>query len=306
MQITDHIQTFSARGKFLITAEYAVLDNVTALAVPLKLQQYLKVMPRTDDKVSWKSYDDDGSLWFSIETDFDKLFGDFVYDDPIASKLAQILRKATELNPGALSSNGFNATTHLDFNRHSGMGTSSTLISLVSQWLDCNPYVLQFTCFGGSGYDIACATATQAITYNYNDAIPIVKPADFNPLIKEDLFFVYLNKKQNSRDSIARFDSTQLTDATRETLNEMPAQFQIAGSHLESWDALVEKHESLIGGLVGLSPAKDRLFPDFNGAIKSLGGWGGDFVLASGGMEERGYFMAKGYTTILEWDAVIL
>lgn len=306
MQLKDQILTFSARGKFLITAEYAVLANVTALAVPLSLQQYLKVVSRTDQKVTWKSYDDDGSLWFDFETDLEKLFGDFNYDDPVASKLAQILRKAVDLNSKGKLSHGFDASTHLDFNRYSGMGTSSTLISLISQWLDCDAYALQFSCFGGSGYDIACATASQAITYNYNNAQPRVHSIDFDPAIKSSLFFVYLNQKQNSRDSIARFDKNDLTIDKKETLESMPVRFLNAGNDLVIWNSLMEEHELLISELVGLPPVKSRLFADFPGAIKSLGGWGGDFVLATGGLKERNYFKEKGYNIVLEWSDVVL
>jgi hypothetical protein len=37
-----------------------------------------------------------------------------------------------------------------------------------------------------------------------------------------------------------------------------------------------------------------------------LGGWGGDFVMATGGVDARDYFKDKGYNEILEWDEVAL
>ena len=58
-----------------------------------------------------------------------------------------------------------NITTKLTFPRAWGLGTSSTLISLIAQWAKCDPFELLFEAFGGSGYDIACATANSPISY---------------------------------------------------------------------------------------------------------------------------------------------
>ncbi|MGJ8683440.1 MAG: GYDIA family GHMP kinase [Nonlabens sp.] len=331
MNKSNHIKKYTAHGKFLITGEYAVLDNVPALAIPLQLNQQLEVKIRDDKMFSWKSYDVDGSLWFEtkltlrvlglevinygIDNLDDKMLP--IYgatrivamegDDSIAIKLVEILRKAIELNPNAIEkiATGFEAVTTLDFNRKYGMGTSSTLISLVSQWLECDAYALQFECFGGSGYDIACATAECALIYNYNNAQPTVEFLDWNPAVKHSIFFIYLNKKQNSRDSIARFNSALLTDELRTELSEMPQRFIKASNNLTDFNTLINRHEAIISSLIGLEPVQQKLFPDYTGAIKSLGGWGGDFMMCTGGVEERNYFKSRGYEVLLEWDEVV-
>ncbi len=305
----QNILKFKAHGKFLITGEYAVLDNVPALAVPLKLNQYLEITTRNDNYFSWKSYDHDGSLWFETKLDLEILKSqkEFISDDEIAAKLVDILRKAIDLNSNTIDkiATGFAAVTTLDFNRKFGMGTSSTLISLVAQWLDCDPYALQFACFGGSGYDIACATVESALIYNYNNERPEVNVLDWNPGIKDSIFFVYLNRKQNSRDSVARFDSSLLTDSLRKELTDMPWLFMDASNDLKSFNKLVQRHEEIISSLIDLQPVQEKLFNDYPGAIKSLGGWGGDFIMCTGGMEERYYFKSRGYEVMLEWDEVI-
>ena len=52
---------------------------------------------------------------------------------------------------------------------------------------------------------------------------------------------------------------------------------------------------------------KDKLFNDFNGEIKSLGAWGGDFILASSNESEtETYFKNKGFNFIVEFDKLIL
>ncbi|GAK75328.1 hypothetical protein JCM19296_906 [Nonlabens ulvanivorans] len=301
---------YSAHGKFLITGEYVVLDNVSALAMPLKLNQYLNINSRNDGQFAWKSYDHDGSLWFEATLDLNVLknLDTFKSDNAVTVKLVEILRKAIELYPQALDkmADGFNAITTLDFNRKYGMGTSSTLISLIAQWLECDAYMLQFACFGGSGYDIACATENSRLIYNYNNGLPIVEPFDWNPTIMESIFFVYLNRKQNSRDSIARFDNSLITDELRKELDEMPQRFKDASNDLAYFNEVVNRHEVIISSLIGLEPVKQKLFPDYTQAIKSLGGWGGgDFIMCTGDIEERAYFKSKGFEIVLEWDDVV-
>ena len=297
---------FKAHGKFLITGEYAVLDNVPALAIPLKLNQYLEITYRDDQEISWSSYNNDDELWFQVKTNVNDLYSDCINcDNPITFKLSEILNTALHLTSNN-SLRGFDAVMKLDFDRESGMGTSSTLISLISQWLGCDPYQLQFKCFGGSGYDIACAQANSAVIYNYNDAEPIAQEINFNPSIKDQIFFVYLNRKQNSRDSIAQFDPALLTADLRLELSNMSTRFIEASNSLSDYNNAIVRHEEIIANLIGVQPVKEQLFPDFNGAIKSLGGWGGDYVMATGDVAARQYFIDKGYAKIHEWDDVVL
>jgi mevalonate kinase len=297
---------FKAQGKFLITGEYAVLNNVSALAMPLKLNQYLEINDRDDQVITWKSYNNDGDLWYQVVTKVPDLYsGSINCSNPITLKLSKILNIALQLTSNNYL-RGFDAVMTLDFDRHSGMGTSSTLISLISQWLGCNPYQLQFKCFGGSGYDIACARASKSLVYNYNNADPIVEEVTFDPAIKEYIFFVYLNRKQDSRDSIAQFNQELLTEDLREELTNMPEGFISASNDVSEFNKVIDRHEEIISSLIGLTPIKKQLFGDYEGSIKSLGGWGGDFVMATGGIEARDYFKDKGYNEILEWDEVAL
>lgn len=298
---------FSAHGKFLLTGEYAVLDNVDALAIPLKLDQRLTIVPRKDRLIQWISYNSDGQIWFENSFEIDKLTDSrFKGDGPIAQKLVQILKTALRLAEKTNFDRGFNATTTLDFDRKFGMGTSSTLITMVADWLQCDPYELQFECFGGSGYDIACAKASSPIIYNYNDANPKVVPMSYRPEFTDNLFFIYLNQKQDSRDSIASFNPERLTDENRDLLNEMPKRFLETEDDLETFEAVITQHEQIIGELIGVKPIKERLFPEYSGAIKSLGGWGGDFILATGTKESISYFKEKGYQQIYNWNQVVL
>ena len=75
---------------------------------------------------------------------------------------------------------------------------------------------------------------------------------------------------------------------------------------LSAFQKLIDEHEQLISEIVKETPIKRRLFNDFTGSIKSLGAWGGDFVMVA--TEERPalYFESKGYKTILSYTEMVL
>jgi len=68
---------------------------------------------------------------------------------------------------------------------------------------------------------------------------------------------------------------------------------------------LIEEHEKIMSQLLNQPTIKESDFPDFNGSIKSLGAWGGDFILATGDNEERAYFKKKGFNTIIEFKDMV-
>ena len=46
---------------------------------------------------------------------------------------------------------------------------------------------------------------------------------------------------------------------------------------------------------------KEELFIDYPGEIKSLGAWGGDFILAAGPSDSNKYFEKKGFKTVIRF-----
>ena len=71
-------------------------------------------------------------------------------------------------------------------------------------------------------------------------------------------------------------------------------------------EKIMEEHESIISSIVKLTPVKKVLFSDYFGAIKSLGAWGGDFVLVTGNEDTPNYFKQKGFETVLSYREMIL
>jgi mevalonate kinase len=287
--------------------EYTVLDGSVAFALPTKMGQSMEVESRAGDTLFWKSYDSDGTLWLEAEIALSDIIQNRVEESPQPKDmLVKVLHEAHKANPQVLTNGGYDVTTKLTFPRLWGLGTSSTFITMVAQWFGINAYELLANTFGGSGYDIACAQHNTAVLYKKNGTNPIVKTFDFKPLFAHNLYFVYLNKKQNSREAIAAY---------RERVFDRPALVQqvdrliealVMAPDLTSFASALEKQEALLGGVLGVTPVQEKLFPDFKGVVKSLGGWGGDFVLATAEENPTEYFKAKGYDTVVPYAEMIL
>jgi len=71
------------------------------------------------------------------------------------------------------------------------------------------------------------------------------------------------------------------------------------------FEQLLERHEALLSKILKTPTVKSQLFPDYPGAIKSLGGWGGDFMLVTGDSSAKGYFQDKGYRTVIGYSEMV-
>lgn len=304
------IKKYKSNGKLLITGEYVVLDGAKSLAIPTKYGQSLKVEEDNSNTLSWKSYDEKGNVWFenSFTLGNGEIFKTFENDNDISSRLRQIIDAAQQLNPNFLKNEkGYKVSTHLEFNKSWGLGTSSTLINNIAQWADVNAYELLEKTFGGSGYDIACAQHNTPITFQLDkNNQPLVTPIDFNPSFKDQLYFVYLNQKQNSRDGIKAYKSlNKVSNAVINDINSITEE-TIKTTSLAAFESLLTEHENIIGKLLNQEPVKSKLFRDFNGCIKSLGAWGGDFVLATSPTNPKDYFKSKGLDIVIPYSTMIL
>ena len=188
-----------------------------------------------------------------------------------------------------------------------GLGSSSTLINNVAQWAQVDAFKLQFNTFGGSAYDIACAQYDTPITYQLQGQNPLTtKIPQFDPNFKDHLYFVHLNKKQNSRDGIAHYRKFKGNIAAlSDQLTALTTEF-IACSELEYFEKLLEEHEKLIAPIIQQEPVQSSLFSDYFGQTKSLGAWGGDFILATGNKNTPRYFKNKGFSTVIKYQDMIL
>lgn len=301
-------RSFYSNGKLLITAEYLVLDGAVALALPTKFGQDMLVQNIDSSILIWESFDENHTVWFTAEFDLKTLKStksDF--DNDITKTLQRILRETKKLNPEFLNSNrGFHIRTHLNFPINWGLGTSSTFINNIAKWAKIDAFELLNNSFGGSGYDIACAQNDSPVTYKLVSKKPIINQVKFNPVFKDQLYFVHLNKKQSSKEGIAHYNefkgninayAEEISLLTKEMLN---------CDSIKYFENILTEHEKIIASIIKQNPIQQELFNDYFGQIKSLGAWGGDFILATGNEDSPKYFKNKGFATIVPFQEMIL
>ncbi len=301
-----------AQGKLLLTAEYFVLDGATALAIPVRFGQRLSVaIGKAPGKLSWQSQNSDGLVWFSAEFTSPNFHMLQTSDENIAQTLANILRACQRQNPSFFIENqSYSVITHNDFPREWGLGTSSTLIAALSRWAEVDPYKVLFETLGGSGYDIACAYAEGPVLYRLEagEKPMVARIQIMPPLLTDQLYFVFLGKKQNSREGITHYrERVGQNPGIIEKVSQLTQQFLEARTLIEL-DAVLLAHELLVSETLGLPRAKDLYFKDFWGEVKSLGAWGGDFVLvtsARSAAETKAYFLGKGLEVVMRWEEMV-
>lgn len=298
---------FHSNGKLLLSGEYAILDGALGLAVPTQYGQSLEVLVTETGLLEWNSYDEQGEIWFQAVLGLDGFKTISASDGKIATTLTALINQARTQNPDFLStSKGVQVKTKLGFPRSWGLGTSSTLINNMAQWAKVDAYVLLWNAFGGSGYDIACAQHDLPITYQLKDGKPEVNEVAFDPIFKDSLYFVHLNQKQSSKEAIARYRKQQFNND--DLLNRVSTitQKMVSESNLAKFEGLMEEHEAILSHTLQIPTVKSQFFPDYPNAIKSLGAWGGDFVLAVGNENTLDYFRGKGFQTVIPFSEMVL
>lgn len=294
---------YKATGKFLITGEYLVLHGARSLAVPLlNKYQTLTVQLLGKKEINWDAYDEKNQRWLSVRFSLPYLDIISSSNQELGTKLLYILEYIQQKRP-ELFNQGLILTTRMNFSPTWGMGSSSTLITLLAEWASIDPYELQRLFFNGSGYDVACAKSPTPLIYNLYYGKPVITPVEWNPPYKKNLYFLYLGQKQDSREAMAQFkrQSPKPFGEDIEKINKLTKRFLHAET-LFDFQKLMKDHESLIAKLIKVQPVKELLFQDFEGEIKSLGGWGGDFVMVASESNPEAYFNSKGYSLIFKWE----
>ena len=277
-----------------------------------------------ETSLQWNALKPDGP-WFSVAFNPKNLEIIDSDDQSKAEKLRQILQAVKQLNPKAFEGNILEITTHLDFDPNWGLGSSSTLIANLARWANVNPYKLLKLTFGGSGYDIACATAEGPIYYQVKTEVPepevaerrrsiegptpTVEPINFTPHFANHLFFIYQGQKQSSSKEIKAFlAKANPVDLQKDI--EAVSEISLAVPKCQSLDEfamLMQCHERIIARCIGQEPVQKH-FPDFEGVLKSLGAWGGDFILAATEWTEnqvREYFKGKGLEVVFGYNDLV-
>lgn len=305
-------ELYFGRGKLLLTSEYFVLDGALALALPTKLGQHMEIETTDHEDASifqWVSKNSKGEVWFEAQLSPNKFHVIETNDKPTAIALQTILRSVKPTKPFVSEHKITKVTTELDFPIEWGLGSSSTLIYAVAKWAGMNPFELLQETFKGSGYDIACAGEEQPILYQIENKVGKWETADFKPAFSKQLYFVYLGKKQNSRSGIKHYKSEVKNPLKYTHLFTQLTKDILATTKLSDFERLLTEHEHMTSKILNLERSQTRYFADYEGGIvKSLGAWGGDFVLVSSSWspeETKAYFNNKGFDIVLPYRKLI-
>ena len=301
---------YSSNGKILLTGEYLVLEGALALGLPTRFGQTLEVEHSTqlNGMIEWAAFQEN-NLWFNALIDIEKWEVVETGNPDVAGNLLRLLQKANSLTSAPLMNwKGYKVVTRVDYPLEWGLGSSSTLISNIAYWLNINPMDLHDLVASGSAYDIACARSSMPLAYQKIENSKTSLKVSFSPVFHENLFFVYTGNKQSSEEEIKYFE--EKTSFSREDIYKISQLTRrvILAQQLQEFEKLITTHEHVMSGILKRPPIKETHFGDYPGSIKSLGAWGGDFILVTGKRNNsvKEYFNSKGLSTIFPYKDMVI
>ncbi|RPH34169.1 MAG: GHMP kinase [Bacteroidales bacterium] len=301
--------TFFSNGNLIITGEYFVLTGAKALAAPLKYGQQMMVTSIINDKPSllWKATEQ-GKPWFNANFNSEDLNIIDSNNDEIALGLQKLLSAALELKPLLFNDNTtYEFSSDIQFSISWGWGSSATLISNIANWAGIDPFELNKQVSSGSGYDIAASNSATPILYQLTKDGRKITPVAFKPEFRENIYFVYLGRKQKTSTSIEKTIEVIRRENMASTISELTERIATESSLKEFVRCIVE-HEIIVSKTLKLPRVKSEYFNDFDGEIKSLGAWGGDFAMVISQLPKKrikNYFRDKGLETFFGFDEII-
>lgn len=308
--LKNNSKYWRSNGKLLITGEYLVLEGATALALPINKGQSLEVFS-TDEKgiLLWEAKHSNGH-WFQTKINLPKLEILDTDNLKLSKYLVRILEKTLSINPYFLADGGgLKVETELEFLPQHGLGSSSTLINNLANWAKVDAFELQKLTFKGSGYDIACAMHSKPLFFSLKGNKIIIKETVFNPVFSDQIYFVYLGKKQKSLESINDFSqNAKYSNLEIEEISNISKSL-VNCQNLDEFEQLIETHEKIMSKVLGRPAIKQLMFNDIDGSVKSLGGWGGDFVMITSSMDKMefsDYLAKKELDTFYSFDELLI
>lgn len=292
-------------GKLMLTSEYFAIDGALVLAVPTKLGQEFFFEEKDDERslVFWEAYHQN-KLWLTAVIDY-KSWQILETNIPSSAEfILNTLKNVQQLSNSKFKNNfTYHLKTNLQFPADYGLGSSSTLMNNLAEWAEIDPFYLNTISLGGSGYDIAVAKEKSAVLFQSKPEIRYEK-VDFNPSFKNELIFIHLNQKQDSREGINLYKSKKKSRKLVDEFSDITRNILLC-DELENFSQLMVIHEHKIADFFEIPTVKEKIFSDCPTFVKSLGAWGGDFVMSAKFGDFKDYFWEKGFLNVFEWSDII-
>ena len=292
-------------GKLMLTSEYFAIDGALVLAVPTKLGQefFFEEIQDSRSLISWNAFHE-GELWLSATINYHTWdIIDCNLPQPTEFILKVLKNVQAKSSKVFQSNSSYQLKTNLQFPANFGLGSSSTLMANLAEWAKIDAFELNEDSLGGSGYDIAVAKEKSAVLYQRFPERNYEK-VTFEPLFKDELIFIHLNQKQYSREGISLYKSKEKSPALIQEFTDLTKKI-FAASDLQSFSQFMDLHEDKISNFLKIPTVKQKFFKDCPSFVKSLGAWGGDFVMSSKFEGYQSYFSDKGFDTIFSWNDII-
>lgn len=294
-------------GKLLLTSEYTVLDGALALAVPTKWGQefFFEEKDDSESTVFWEAYHQN-KIWLQTQirySDWQILSANIL---PAAEFVLKVLKNTADLSLIKFKDKkSYLLRTNLQFPPDYGLGSSSTLMNNLAGWAGTDAFQLNKMSLGGSGYDVAVAKEKSAVLYQILNGERRVQKLDFNPEYKDELIFIHLNEKQDSREGIDLYRALPRDSALISWFTDLTEKV-IKCNDLSTFSELMASHEEKLSNTLLIKTVKEKHFADCPVFVKSLGAWGGDFVMSRKFSGYERYFSERGFSDIFTWSDLIL
>ncbi|TVQ91287.1 MAG: hypothetical protein EA393_04760 [Bacteroidetes bacterium] len=291
-----------SHAKLILMGEYAVLHGADAVCLPLKTGQLLKVNEDNSTRIKWKwTWNEQILADFILDTETLQITENPTGKPDWAVKLIKLIRQS---NPDFLRNKGCSLHFENYFPPQWGLGSSSATISSLCRLAGVNAYPVNEKLMGGSGADIACTTAKSWFLYRKKLPLPQTWHIPFEYPFLNNTFFIYSGQKKDTAGHLKEMSTKKNSKMNADWLkiNEYVYRF-LAPKETSDLLEIIEHHELFISGKIGIEPVANQ-FSDFQGGIKSLGAWGGDFLMAVSmqpAAAVRKYFIDKGFTDIFLW-----
>jgi mevalonate kinase len=306
------MRSYFSPGKIMLCGEYAVTIGVEALAVPSVLGQWMYVWefdsPAGGDRLIWEAKEKDGSTWlndsFALPLEMDQ-------DQSEVREERKLLLNLLSMADAAIWKPGksYRIETQLEFDRSSGLGSSSTLISNFSRFAGLDSQKAQQALLGGSGYDVAVADLGKGLVFWKSQDMAHWGPWELSALLTQNWKVVFLGEKQNSRDALnnvkLRLQEVQQDDFLFHQLQQVCAAVKMA-NQVPMLEAGLEMWQAILSMSLGLkTPYQHFGFQPVKGGLcKWLGAWGGDMLLVNGVFEEAHRPALEKYKMV-EWNQIV-
>ena len=301
----------------MLCGEYAVTIGVEALALPVSLGQWMYVWefdsPGGGDRLIWEAKEKDGSTWLNesfalpletMEAETEKSSERDRSREVLHSMLSMVAEGFWK------TGKSYRIETQLEFDRSSGLGSSSTMVANFARFAGLDAQIVQQKVFGGSGYDVAVAELGKGLVFWKNAEVANWDAWKLSADLTSKWKIVFLGKKQNSRNALAdvkgKLMEIEKDDFLMHQLQQVCAAVKMA-NQVPMLEAGLEMWQAILAMSLGLeTPYQHFKFqPSKGGLCKWLGAWGGDMLLINDVFEESEREALKKYK-IVDWNQLVL